>query len=269
MSYRLIALDIDGTIRSDDHPLSQRTRSAIDKARDAGAVITLATGRIFKSAVRSAAELGITTPIVSFQGAQITDPVTGEVLWHMPLTSEMVRMALAATDPWDLEVMGYVGDAVIVSRMTHWLEGYGKRNEVEVREVGDMAGFAGENMTRLVVRGADDVIERLEADLKARFDSGLYVTRSLPYLCEILHPLGGKDRALAWLAATMGIDRRDTIAFGNGYNDVQMLEWSGLGVAIGGAVPEILAVADAVALPIEEDGAARMLEEMIDKDLIG
>ena len=269
MGYKLIALDIDGTIRSDDHPMSQRTRRAIGKARDAGAVITLATGRIFKSAARSAAELEITTPIASFQGAQIANPVTGEVLWHVPLTSAMARMALEATESRRLEVMGYCGDAVVVSRMTAWLEAYGTRNDVEVREVGDLASFDGDDLTRLVFRGADDVIERLEADLKARFDSELYVTRSLPYFCEILHPLGGKDKALAWLAANIGVDRRETVAFGNGFNDVQMLEWSGLGVAIGGAVPQILAVADVVARPVEEDGVALILEELIDRGLIG
>ena len=67
----------------------------------------------------------------------------------------------------------------------------------------------------------------------------------------------------------MGIDRRETVAFGNGFNDVQMLEWSGLGVAIGGAVPQILAVADVVARPVEEDGVALILEELIDRGLIG
>lgn len=269
MTYKLIALDIDGTIRSDEHPLSQRTRRAIGKAREAGAIVTLATGRIFKSAARSAAELGITTPIATFQGAQIAVPVTGEVLWHMPLTPAMVGMTLEATESWRLEVMGFSGDVVVVPRMTAWLEGYGKRNDVEVREVADLAILDGDDLTRLVFRGADGVIERLEAKLKSRFDSELHVTRSLSYFCEILHPMAGKDRALAWLAASIGVDRRETIAFGNGFNDVQMLEWSGLAVAVAGAVPQILAVADVVARPVEEDGAARTLEELIDRGQIG
>ena len=101
------------------------------------------------------------------------------------------------------------------------------------------------------------------------FDSQLYITRSLPYYCEILHPEGGKDKALAWLCASLGIDQKETIAFGNGYNDVEMLKWVGLGVAIGGAVPEVLQVADRVAPPIEEDGAAQVLEDLLAKGLIG
>ncbi len=269
MGYRLVALDIDGTIRDGDQAISQRTRRAIDGAREAGAAVTLATGRMFRSAARSAAELGITTPIASSQGAHIADPVTGDVLWHIPLTFAMTRKAVDATKSWDLEAMGFSGDTVMVSQMTPWLEGYGQRNGVEVRVVRDLASSGGDDLTRLVVRGADEVIERVEADLQTRLGAELYVTRSLPYFCEILHPQGGKDKALAWLAASMGVAQNETIAFGNGYNDTQMLEWSGLGVAIGGAVPQTLAVADTVTAPVEEDGVARTLEELVKKGLIG
>jgi hydroxymethylpyrimidine pyrophosphatase-like HAD family hydrolase len=116
----------------------------------------------------------------------------------------------------------------------------------------------------------DDEIERLEAELKERFAStDLYITRSLSYFCEILHPDGGKDKALNWLCESNGIQSEETIAFGNGYNDVQMLEWAGYSVAIGGAVPQVLEVADTVAPPIEEDGAAQVIEGLLDRGLIG
>ena len=108
MTYKLIALDIDGTIRSDDYPLSSRTRNAIDRVREAGALVTVATGRIYRSALRASGELDITTPIASFQGAHIANPVTHEVLWHRPLTNSMTRMALAALTLQD------IGDARIV-----------------------------------------------------------------------------------------------------------------------------------------------------------
>jgi len=270
MSYKLIALDIDGTIRSDDYPLSDRTRQAVSRAREAGALITLATGRTFKSALRQSVDLDITTPIASFQGAHVADPITSEVLWHMPLTKEMTRAAMDALRPYGLEVMGYEDDAVIVADMTEWAEGYGRRNDVEIKAVGDLGEYSANSMTRLVVRGDDDAIQRLEVDLKARFDpSELYITRSLSYFCEILNPAGGKDKALNWLCEANGIQPEETVAFGNGYNDVQMLEWAGYSVAIGGAVPQVLEVADVVAPPIEEDGAAQIIEGLLDRGLIG
>ncbi|HAL48847.1 MAG: Cof-type HAD-IIB family hydrolase [SAR202 cluster bacterium] len=269
VTFRLVALDIDGTIRSDEHPISDRTREVIDRVREAGAAVTLATGRTFKSAVRQTAELNITTPIATFQGAQVSEPVSGDVLWHMPLTQPMTRTAIAALDGWDVQVMGYRGDAVFVSEMTDWSSGYGKRNGVEVNEVGDLAAYSANEMTRLVAKGDDDVIESLETALRSQFDSDLYVTRSLSYFCEILHPEGGKDKALDWLCGHLGIETRATLVFGNGYNDIPMLQWGGHSVAVGGAVPQALEAADVVAPPIEEEGVAQILEDFLDRGLIG
>lgn len=269
MGYRLVALDIDGTIRSQEYPLSERTRQTIGRVMEAGAAVTVATGRMFQSARRACSELDLRSPIVSYQGAHIADPTTGEVLWHRPLTAEQGRAALEALAPWGLEVMGYHDGQVCVGELTPRMEGYGERNQVVVNVVGDLWEFAANELTRLVVVGGEDEIQRLEGALKAEFDFSLYVTRSLPHFCEILHPEGGKDKALAWLCEYLGIGRDETVSFGNGYNDVQMLEWAGLGVAIGGAVPEVLDTADMVAPPLEEDGAAKVLEGLLDRGLIG
>ena len=181
----------------------------------------------------------------------------------------MVLAALDALESWGLDVMGYHGHEVYVSRLTSWIEAYGPRNQIEVREIGDPKRMAPNGLTRLVVVGDEDEIRRLELELKTVFDSTLYVTRSLPHFCEILHPDGGKDKALAWMCEQMGIRQSETVSFGNGYNDVELVRWSGLGVAIGGAVPQVLEVADRVAPPLEQDGAAHVLEDLMDRGLIG
>ena len=94
LNYRLVALDIDGTIRTVERSSSERTRRAIANVQETGAVVTLATGRMFSSAVAATAELDITAPIVTFQGAHVANPATGEVLWHRPLTPAMALKAL-------------------------------------------------------------------------------------------------------------------------------------------------------------------------------
>lgn len=269
MGYKLIALDIDGTIRNNDHPLARRTLDAVEAVRSRGAIVTLATGRMFRSALRSSVELGLDAPIASFQGAHIADPLTGEVLWHRPLEQHMTLEALQALSAWDLQTVAYHGEEVFITEMTPWAQGYGERNSVRLNLVGDLREVAHKEMTRLVVVGEGDEVRRLEIELKDEFDSRLHVTRSLPHFCEILHPEGGKHRALDWLRTYLGVDIADTIAFGNGYNDVDMLRWAGLGIAIGGAVPEVLAVADMVAPPVEEDGAAQALESLLDEGRIG
>ena len=268
MTYKLFALDIDGTIRSNEYPLSERTRNAIASITDAGAVVTVATGRMFESAVDSTAGLDITSPIISFQGAHVADPRSGEVLWHRPLTAEMATEALDALSGWDREVLAYHGDRVYANILTPWVKGYSDRNRGLVEVAPDLRELADRGLTRLVVVGEDDDIRGLDERLRGEFDSRLHITRSLPSFCEILHPDGGKHKALEWLCQQLGVGQDETVAFGNSYNDVHMLGWAGLGVAIGGAVPEVLAVADRVAPPLEEDGAAQVLEELLETNQI-
>ena len=269
MAYKLIALDVDGTIRSHDRPTSERTRRTIEKVESAGAIVTIATGRSYKSGASAASDVNLTAPIVTFQGAHVADPRTGEVLWHVPLTHDMTSAALKALSVWeDIQVAGYLGDEIFVTEMTDWAKAYGERTGVGVRVV-DYDEFTSRSMSRIVVHGADDEIERLEPILKDRFDGDMYITRSLPYFCEILNPSGGKDKALEWLCGYLGVSRNETIAFGNGYNDVHMLEWARMSVAVGDAVDEVLEIVDVVAPPMEEDGVAQVLDEMLEEGLIG
>lgn len=274
MGYKLIALDIDGTIRSVDSPIAQRTRGAVVAARDAGAVVTLVTGRTFGSAARNSAELEIDAPISSAQGAYIANPASGVALRHCPLSEGMALRALEALEAEpvaaDMLVVGYHADGIYVNRADEWATAYGERNQMAVDVVGDLRKVAGAELTRIVVVGPDAGIAELEAGVKARVGADeLCVTRSLPHFCEILHPDGGKDSALAFLCEHFGIGRAESVAFGNGYNDVPMLRWAGLGIAVGDAVPEALAAADRVAPNFEDNGVARILEELLADGLIG
>ena len=269
MTYKLIALDIDGTIRGPNREISDRTRRVIDRVIEAGAVVTVATGRMFESARMSTAALDLRSPIVSYQGAHIADPVTGDVLWHLPLTERHVLQALDALNGWETDVAVYLGNDVYVSEMTPWAKGYSERNRRDVLVVDDLRELSGRSPTRILAVGVDADVLALEHRLKRQFDSRLHVTRSLPTFCEIIHPDGGKHMALEWLCGHLGIDPSSTIAFGNGYNDVHMLEWAALGVAVGDAVPEALSVADRVAPTLDQDGPARILEELLDEGRIG
>ena len=269
MTYKLIALDIDGTIRGPDREISDRTRRVIDRVIEAGAVVTVATGRMFESARMSTAALDLRSPIVSYQGAHIADPVTGDVLWHLPLTKRQALEALDALDGWQGDVAVYLDNDVYVGEITPWASAYSERNRRDVLVVDDLRDLAGRGPTRLLAVGGEDDVYALERRLNEQLDSRLHVTRSLPTFCEMIHPNGGKHMALEWLCGHLGIDTKSTIAFGNGYNDVHMLEWAALGVAVGDAVPEALSVANRVAPTLDQDGPAHILEELLDQGRIG
>ena len=268
MTYSLIALDIDGTIRSPEYPISRRTLEAIASARSTGAIVTVATGRIFQSARKACVDLDLRDPIVAFQGAMVGDPYTGSVMWHQPLSMDMAVAALLLLEKTTYEILSYVGDDIYVTAMTPRAEAYADRNGIDIHLVKDLRETAVLQPTRLVVFGLPQEILGLEDALKQHFDTDLYITKSLETFCEILNPNSGKEKALSWLCAQLGVNEANTLVFGNGYNDVPMLNWAGCGVAISGSVKEALDVCDKVAPPIEQDGVAQVIEAFLDEGAI-
>ena len=266
MAFRLLALDIDGTIRTPNRAPSPRTRSAIASVENAGTIVTLATGRMSRSAQTVAKGLSLKNPIISSQGATIIDPGTGESLWHRPLTPKMASNAIETMSSWPSEILLYLRDEVYTTMNTPWVQAYGERNLGNLHIITDLNEVVDKPPTRLVAVGDEHHIQQLNHKLTQRFNSHLHVTRSLPYFCEILHPQAGKKNALRWLCHHLSVPRKETIVFGNGYNDVEMVSWAGLGVAVTGSPPELLEVADMLAPTVEEDGAAIVLESLLEQN---
>ena len=128
----------------------------------------------------------------------------GDLLWHTPLTPQMTEVALDALEGRDeFDIMAYHRNDIYVRKMSWWAMDYGERNSIPIRVV-DQDEIRSGPMTRLVVRGDDDAIESLEIELNDRFDGDLYVTRSLSYFCEILHPDAGKDKAIGMAVRAPG-----------------------------------------------------------------
>ena len=269
MYYKLVAFDIDGTIRSMQDPVSDKNTSVINRLIDSGIIVTVATGRMFLSASLALKGLNIIHPIISYQGAHIADINTGNVLWHMPLTKELARYSLGLLENYDVQSVFYHEGQIYVDKLSDWARGYSERNSGKVNLVKNLYGITDLCPTRIVAVGDEKTIAALENDLKSENESTLHITRSLPNFCEILHPFAGKHKALEWLAKLYGVSREQTIAFGNGYNDVDMLKWAGMGIGVKDSVKEIIEVSDRVSLSMQENGPAIMLEELITGGFFG
>ena len=269
MPYKLIALDIDGTIRDREQPVSQRTIEAVQRARTMGAVVTVVTGRMFQSALKAVGDLELSTPIVAFQGAVIADPLSHEIIWHQPLTEKMVEAVLTALGEWDFEIVAHCGDDVFLNRTSEWGDEYSVRNGVAVKVVGDLRLIAGMGVTRLVAVGPEDAVAELADVMNTQFGSSLQIARTLPFFCEILHPNASKAKALTKLCDCLGILASEVVAFGNGLEDLPVLEWAGLGFAVSDGHPELLERVQRLAGPLGEDGVAQVIEDLLEKKQIG
>jgi Cof subfamily protein (haloacid dehalogenase superfamily) len=260
----VLACDLDRTLIWDDAALRPRTRAALGRARAAGLRVIVVTGRMFRSVRPYLEEAGLDDPVVCYQGAVVAEPASGRFLRHEPIPLELARETIAALQADDFHVNCYVDDELFVARMTPEAERYASFQNLPVHPVGDLLEWLSAPPTKLVTIGDPEVLDGLEARMKARFDGRLYISKSLPYFLEFASPEVTKASGLAFLADHLGFTRDLTIAFGDGENDVELLQWAGYGIAVANAHHRVLAVADWVCPPADEEGVAQVLEAFLD-----
>jgi len=248
--------------------LRPRTKKALGAARDAGVHTVIVTGRMFQSALPYAREAGIEDPLVCYQGAVVADPTTGEFLRHVPIPLELARETIAAVEGEGYPLNVYVDDELYVARETEESEAYARFQNLAVHPVGDLLAWLDMPPTKLVSVGDPLELDGLEARMKARFDGRLYISKSLPHFLEFAHPSVTKGSGLEFLAGVVGFTREETIAFGDGENDVELLEWAGYAVAVANAHPKVLAVADFVCPSVDEEGVAQVIESYMRREAL-
>jgi Cof subfamily protein (haloacid dehalogenase superfamily) len=240
--------------------LRPRTRRAIAQARAAGLHVIVVTGRMFRSVRRYLAAGAIDDPVVCYQGAVVADPVTGEFLRHIPIPLDVAREAIAAVEGAGFPLNCYVDDELYVARETEASRRYSEFQHIPVHPVGDLRAWLSEPPTKLVSIGEPRALDELEVEMKARFDGRLYISKSLPYFLEFASPEVTKGSGLEFVAERLGFAPERTVAFGDGENDVELLEWAGYAVAVANGHERVLRIADLVCPPADEEGVAQVLE---------
>lgn len=268
MTIKLLALDLDGTLFGDDLIISERTRAAISRAQEMGVLVTIATGRMFRSARQVAADLGISAPMICYQGAMIRHSNTEEALYHKTVHMELTRAIIDETEQRRLHLNLYLDDSLYVARMSPEAAFYSSINlDLPVNEVGDLNRWldkqGGAEPTKLViVTNQSDTDETLRLFTEIYGDS-LQVTKSHPRFTEFTNVECSKGRALAFLANRCGAAQDEVMAVGDGHNDQDMIEWAGYGVAMSTSPRPLLEAARIIAPPLWEDGAADVIERYI------
>ena len=219
---------------------------------------------MFRSVRPYLVEAGLDDPVVCYQGAVVADPESGRFLRHEPIPLELAREVIEAVEAEGVHLNCYVGDELYVGRNTHHSQLYAAFQRLGVHEVGDLLAWLEEPPTKLVAVGEPERLDALEEQMKARFGSRAYISKSLPYFLEFASPEVTKASGMAFVAAHLGFTPERTIAFGDGENDVELLEWSGFGVAVANAHERVLAAADFVCPPVQDEGVAQFLEAFLD-----
>jgi Cof subfamily protein (haloacid dehalogenase superfamily) len=260
------ACDLDGTLIGRDGALRPRTRAAIARARAKGIPVLVATGRMFRSVRPYLDQASLSEPVVCYQGAAVVDPGSGEFLLHAPLDLDVAREAIEALAELGLSPNVYVDDQLFVARETEYSRAYSVFQHLPVTEVGDLLAWLDRPPTKLVQVAEPPLLAEIRPGLERRFDGRMFVTTSLPYMLELGNPSVTKGSGIAFVATQLELDLEHVIAFGDGENDVELLDVAGAGVAVETGHPRLLAIADATCAGPEDEGVARVIEAVLDLD---
>ncbi len=259
-TYDLIAMDMDGTILRDDLTVSSRVRRSLDAARRQGVHLGLASGRGFASMYRWAQDLEINTPLICYQGALVVDPATRERLFDSTFPVELVREVTEFCRLHDLSLTLYVDEEIYVENKQHSDAFYERWFGLPYHLIDDLASALPGAPSKFIIIGDPARLDAIRPLVEREFGARMQIVRSHALFLEGLALGVTKASALALVAARLGVPRHRTMAIGDSGNDVPMIAWAGLGVAMGNASTEAKAVADYVAPSVEEDGAAEAIE---------
>jgi Cof subfamily protein (haloacid dehalogenase superfamily) len=244
--------------------LRPRTREAIARVRARGVHVIVVTGRMFRGVRPYLAQAGLDDPVICYQGAVVADPVSGELLRHVPIPRQVALEAIDAVVAAGFHINCYVDDLLYVAEVTAEARAYADFQGLEIHEVGPLHEWLHDDPTKLVAVGDPAALDALEADLKPRFRGRLFVSKSLPYFLEFAHPDVSKGAGLQFVAELLGFTAVETVACGDGENDRELLDWAGFGVAVANAQPEILSRADLVVPDVEHEGVADLLDAYLE-----
>jgi hypothetical protein len=262
-SVRAVAMDMDRTILPSSLELSPATLRAVAGLRRAGIEPIIATGRMFASTRPYALQLGITAPVICYQGALVADPATGEWLQHRPIDVPVALEVIAAVRREGFHMNVYVDDQLCVEKPTPEARTYAEHARLEMVVVGNFDTWLHHPTTKIVVVGDPAALDDLEGRLRSRFDDRLFIAKSLPIFLEVASPGVSKGAALRFVCDRLEIDPAATVAFGDGANDLELLEAAGTGVAMADAEPALLAIADWTVPPVAQDGVAGFLDLLV------
>jgi len=263
-SLKLFATDLDGTVLMDrgveGSHATPRIKAALRALQDSGVVVCLASGRMHESIRAIGAEMGVFGPVISYNGAMLRGPAD-EIWEQQTLDPALAAEVVAFAESEDLPLNYYLDGVLYARRIQPWWDLYHGRTSSPMRELTSHKALEGSAPFKLLIYAEAGRIRALRDALAPRFSSrcGLLITAD-EYLEFI--PLGvDKAHALASLARRLGFQAGEVAAAGDGWNDVEMLKWAGLGIAMANGREDVRICADLVVPGPQDDGLARYIEE--------
>ena len=260
--FKALAVDVDGTLVDHTFEIRPRNLEALQRVIAGGCRVIIATGRMYRSALKYAEAIGTEEPMICYQGAVVRSRA-GEILREWPVPPAEAVAALEMARAQDLHINLYRDDAFYVERMGWGAKRYAEVAQMEPQLVPDLMELAQQGSTKIVFVDKPERLRELEPLVRRTVEPRARVTFSLPDFLEVVEAKASKGAALAFICEAAGIRPSEVIAVGDAPNDVEMFRYAGLALAPRTSFPEALAEADAIIAPPGEDGIAELVERYL------
>lgn len=235
---------------------------ALDRARDAGVHVVVCTGRPFPGALPWVERLHLPGPFICYQGAQVRD-LSGALLLDHGVPHDVAMEVVRWCRSLDVHVQGYADDRLLVERDRPEARQYAHHSGMQIHVVADLDTAMGPTTPKVVIVADPARVQELLPKVRRRWGDRLYAATSLPNYLEMTSRGSDKRRALEWFCGRFDCDAADAVAVGDGGNDLPMIEWAGLGVAVETAPEEVRAAADLLIGPPGTGGIAGLVERLL------
>lgn len=269
MAYELLVMDLDGTLTNSEKKITKRTKEALFRIQEEGVHIALASGRPTPGVMPVAEELELKKYggyILSFNGANVMRMDTGEVIYQNVIPEQFLPPLYEAALEEGVGIISYSSSEIIAgTNIDEFMKKESKITHMPLHEVKNFPEFVDFPVNKCLMTADGDYMEKVEKRMQERFPE-LNVFRSEPYFLEIMPQNVDKAFSLSRLLKYMGLNRSQMICCGDGFNDLSMIRYAGLGVAMANAQEAVKKEADYITASNDEDGIALVIEKFIETE---
>ncbi len=267
MEQKVLVLDIDGTLTTSTKEISPKTKKKIQEIMEKGHFVMLASGRPTPGMMRYAKELELEKYggyLLSFNGAKIINCKSGAIVYQRTLPPFVLPGLYRFAQKNNCGLITYFGDQIVCGTgMDEFIELEARINGMEVKSVNHFLQYVDFEVNKCLMTAPPDKAEKIMKILQEKYADTLSVYRSEPFFIEIMPKNVDKATSLERMLEAVGLKREAAICCGDGYNDITMISYAGVGVAMANAREEVKAVADFVTKSNDEDGLVDVIEKFI------
>lgn len=266
MSFRIISLDIDGTLTNSEKIITERTKRYLTDFQENGGRVILASGRPTAGIIPHAKALQLDRfggYILSYNGGCAIDCGSGDILFMQKLPLEIIPGICEIIKDYPVGINTYEGNDIIAgNEINEYTRLEARINGMGIKFTEDFPSYVNFDINKCLLSGDPDVILGLEKILSEKYGEFAGIFRSEAFFLEIVPKGIDKAASIDRLLSMTGFRTEECIACGDGYNDISMLRYAGLGVAMSNAKPPVKEAADYVTLSNDEDGIAHLLKKL-------